>query len=143
MRYLLAILALMVLAVPAYAEEDEALVLDIGTNWAGGRSIEQHSGLIDGTIRAGIVGDFLWLEWGSSDRAYDSSSENIVSVDVSDASITQVVAHRDGTVDVVRQQPGSAPGAEPDPDPVQSIDVTEDFSQIDWPRLIPAGVRLE
>lgn len=141
MRRLVATLALFALALPAQAVED-ALVLEVGTHELGYPTIENRTEIGQSTWNTGpihweIVGHYLWLEWGTEDREADSDSEHYVSVDISDPTITQVVAYRDGTVDIIRKEPAPPPG------PVETVDAVEEFPQIEWDTLLPAGVRPE
>lgn len=134
MRRLIAIIALLGLAIPAGAEEP--LVVDLDYNWAGGRTHERVNP--ENPIYSSIEGYFLVLEWGEPGRTADSDSPNLVSFDVSDPTIVQVVAYPDGTVEFIREEPETKSTPKED-----SVSAPEEFPQIDWSHLIPFGVYLK
>lgn len=126
MRQLLAAALLVSLALPVSADEPQVLDLEV----EGDRLVVADWSHNKHVVHWGIVGHYLWLEWGDPEREPDSLSPNMVSVDISDLTITRVVAYPDGTVDVIRQTP-EAP--EPVEAPkVESVGMVEEFPEIDW-----------
>lgn len=132
MRALTTLALVVLLALPAAAQEP-AVVLEIGTHEVGHRTVENRvpddgQTVGDGTVHWGIVGHYLWLEWGTQDRSPDSDSGNHVSINISDPAIRQVIAYADGTVEIVRAEPVSATP--------EQRDMVEESPQIDWSRLL-------